>query len=131
MEEYVTRRETLKRVYVVLDARHGVKIADTEFFRMLNSKKTKFQIVLTKCDLLKLPELAKRIVTIEDHLKPLRNAVKDVVVVSSKTDAGINQFRKEMLFLVGHLKPKEFYDAIQAAQDEKEAKRNKAISYQR
>lgn len=116
---------------MVLDARHGVKVADTEFFRMLNSKKTKFQVVLTKCDLLKLPDLAKRIITIEDHLKPLRNAVKDVVVVSSKTDAGINQFRKEMLFLVGHLKPKEFYDAIQAAQDEKEAKRSKAISYQR
>ncbi|KAI8088279.1 P-loop containing nucleoside triphosphate hydrolase protein [Thamnidium elegans] len=131
METYVSQRKTLKRVYVVLDARHGVKVADTEFLRMLNSKQVKFQVVLTKCDLLVLPNLARRIVTIEEHLKPLRNAVKDVVVVSSKTDAGINQFRKEMLFLMGHLKPKEFYDAIQATQDEKEAKRNKAISYKR
>ncbi|GAA5800969.1 P-loop containing nucleoside triphosphate hydrolase protein [Helicostylum pulchrum] len=131
METYVSQRKTLKRVYVVLDARHGVKVADTEFLGMLNSKQVKFQVVLTKCDLLVLPNLARRIVTIEEHLKPLRNAVKDVVVVSSKTDAGINQFRKEMLFLMGHLKPKEFYDAIQATQDEKEAKRNKAISYKR
>lgn len=131
MESYVSERKALKRVYVVLDARHGVKVADTEFLRMLNSKQVKFQVVLTKCDLLVLPNLARRIVSIEEHLKPLRNAVKDVVVVSSKTDAGINQFRKEMLFLMGHLKPKEFYDAIQATQDEKEAKRNKAISYKR
>ncbi|GAA5814195.1 hypothetical protein MFLAVUS_007688 [Mucor flavus] len=131
METYVSERKALKRVYVVLDARHGVKVADTEFLRMLNSKQVKFQVVLTKCDLLVLPNLARRIVSIEEHLKPLRNAVKDVVVVSSKTDAGINQFRKEMLFLMGHLKPKEFYDAIQATQNEKEAKRNKAISYKR
>lgn len=131
MESYVSQRNALKRVYVVLDARHGVKVADTEFLRMLNSKQVKFQIVLTKCDLLVLPSLARRIVTIEEHLKPLRNAVKDVVVVSSKTGAGINQFRKEMLFLMGHLKPKEFYENIQASKDEKEAKKNKAIRYKR
>ncbi|KAI9331906.1 P-loop containing nucleoside triphosphate hydrolase protein [Pilaira anomala] len=131
MESYVSQRQALKRVYVVLDARHGVKVADTEFLRMLNSKQVKFQIVLTKCDLLVLPNLARRIVTIEEHLKPLRNAVKDVVVVSSKTGAGINQFRKEMLFLMGHLKPKEFYENIQASKDEKEAKKNKAIRYKR
>lgn len=114
-----------------MDARHGVKVADTEFFKMLNSKQVKFQVVLTKCDLLVLPNLAKRIMTIEDHIKPLRNAVKDVVVVSSKTDAGINQFRKEMLFLMGELKPKEFYETLQSGKDEKLAKKNKAISYQR
>lgn len=129
METYITKRNTLKRVYVVLDARHGVKVADIDFFKMLNSKQVKFQVVLTKCDLLILPNLAKRIITVEDHIKTLRNAVKDVVVVSSKTDAGINQFRKEMLFLMGHLKPKEFYDKIQAEKDEKIAKRNKAISF--
>jgi GTP-binding protein EngB required for normal cell division len=131
METFVSKRKTLKRVYVVLDARHGVKVADTEFFKMLNSNQVKFQVVLTKCDLLVLPNLAKRIITVEDHIKHLRNAVKDVVVVSSKTDAGINQFRKEMLFLMGQLKPKEFYDKIQAEKDEKTAKRNKAISFQR
>ena len=84
METYISERSTLKRVYVVLDARHGVKVADTDFFKMLNSKKVKFQIVLTKCDLLVLPNLAKRIMTIEDHIRPFRNAVKDVVAVSSK-----------------------------------------------
>jgi len=131
METYITKRKTLKRVYVVLDARHGVKVADVDFFKMLNSKQVKFQVVLTKCDLLVLPNLAKRIVTVEDHIKQLRNAVKDVVVVSSKTDAGINQFRKEMLFLMGHLQPKEFYQAIQAAKDEKEARKTKSLSFKK
>jgi len=86
-------------------------------------------VVLTKCDLLILPNLAKRIITVEDHIKHLRNAVKDVVVVSSKTGAGINQFRKEMLFLMGHLKPKEFYKAIQAEKDEKAARIAKSLKF--
>ncbi|CEP19800.1 hypothetical protein [Parasitella parasitica] len=131
METYITERKTLKRVYVVLDARHGVKVADIDFFKMLNSKQVKFQIVLTKCDLLVLPNLAKRIITVENHIQQLRNAVKDVVVVSSKTNAGINQFRKEMLFLMGHLKPKEFYEAVQATKDEKEAKKSKSLNSKR
>ncbi|RCH80133.1 GTP-binding protein, partial [Rhizopus stolonifer] len=112
METYISERKTLKRVYVVLDARHGVKVADVEFLQMLNTKKVKFQIVLTKCDLLVLPTLAKRIVAVEDHIKPLRHAVQDVVVVSSKSGAGINQFRKEILFLMGQLKPKSFYEPV-------------------
>ncbi|KAI8087933.1 P-loop containing nucleoside triphosphate hydrolase protein [Gilbertella persicaria] len=87
-------------------------VTDVEFLQMLNTKKVKFQIVLTKCDLLVLPTLAKRIVAVEDHIKPLRHAVQDVVVVSSKSGAGINQFRKEILFLMGQLKPKSFYEPV-------------------
>lgn len=90
------------------------------------SKKVKFQIVLTKCDLLILPNLARRIITVQDHIKPLHNAIKDVITVSSLTGSGINQFRKEMLFLTGHLKPKSYYEEIQAAKDEKQAKIEKA-----
>ncbi|KAI8334051.1 P-loop containing nucleoside triphosphate hydrolase protein [Blakeslea trispora] len=126
METYFTERKTLKRIYVVLDARHGVKVADVEFFKMLDTKKVKFQVVLTKCDLLVLPNLAKRVVTVEDHLKKLHHAVKDVVIVSSKTGAGINQFRKEMLFLMGHLEPKSYYKAIALEKAEKIAKAEKA-----
>ncbi|KAI8370136.1 P-loop containing nucleoside triphosphate hydrolase protein [Choanephora cucurbitarum] len=126
IETYITQRKTLKRVYVVLDGRHGVKIADIEFFKMLNSKRVKFQVVLTKCDLLVLPNLARRVVTVEDHIKTLPNAVKDVVIVSSKSGAGINQFRKEVLFLMNHLQPKSFYKALEQEKAEKIAKAEKA-----
>jgi hypothetical protein len=46
---------------------------------------------------------------VQDDIKGFRNSVKDVLVVSSKTGAGVNQMRKEMLFLMGHLKEKDFY----------------------
>lgn len=69
-----------------------------------------------------LPDLARRIITVQDHIKPLHNAVKDVITVSSKTGAGINQLRKEMLFLMGHLQPKSHYEEIQAKKLELEKK---------
>ncbi|KAI8142608.1 P-loop containing nucleoside triphosphate hydrolase protein [Fennellomyces sp. T-0311] len=109
MEYYISNRKTLKRVYLVVDARHGLKVADLDFLRMLDSKKVKFQIVMTKGDIPVLPTLARRIITVQEGIKGFRNAVQDVLVVSSKTGAGVNQMRKEMLFLMGHLKPKEFY----------------------
>ncbi|KAL1931587.1 hypothetical protein VTP01DRAFT_9730 [Rhizomucor pusillus] len=109
METYITERKNLKRVYVLIDARHGLKIADLDFLNMLDSKRVKFQIVMTKCDIPVLPTLARRIVLVQRQIKSFRNAVQDVIAVSSKTGAGVNQMRKEILFLMGHLKPKEFY----------------------
>ncbi|KAI8972277.1 P-loop containing nucleoside triphosphate hydrolase protein [Pilobolus umbonatus] len=128
MEEYITHRKTLKRVFVVLDSRHGVKVKDTEFLSMLDRNKVKFQIVLTKCDLLVLPNLAKRIVAVEKDIECYRNAIKDVIAVSSKTGAGINQFRKEILFLMGHLKPREFYESILRDKIEKQARIEKRMN---
>jgi hypothetical protein len=64
---------------------------------------------MTKCDLQVLPTLARRVMAVQDDIKGFRNSVKDVLVVSSKTGAGVNQMRKEMLFLMGHLKEKDFY----------------------
>ncbi|KAI9323810.1 P-loop containing nucleoside triphosphate hydrolase protein [Dichotomocladium elegans] len=100
MEDYITTRKTLKRVYMVIDARHGLKVADLDFLQMLDSKRVKFQIVMTKCDIPVLPELARRAVVVQNGIQKYRNAIKDVLLVSSKTGAGINQMRKEMLFLV-------------------------------
>ncbi|KAI9280671.1 P-loop containing nucleoside triphosphate hydrolase protein [Sporodiniella umbellata] len=125
METYIADRKTLKRVYVVLDARHGIKVADTEFLKMLESKRSKFQIVLTKCDLLVLPDLARRITMVEDNIKQYRYAVQNVIAVSSKSLGGINQLRKEMLFLMNHLKPREFYEAIEEQKQEKLQKKKK------
>ncbi|KAF7722631.1 GTP-binding protein [Apophysomyces ossiformis] len=110
METYISTRKTLKRIFVVIDARHGLKLADLEFLKMLDSKQVKFQIVMTKSDLQVLPTLAKRVVTVQEKIKAYNHAIKDVLVVSSKSGAGINQMRKEMLFLMGHLRPKDFYE---------------------
>ncbi|KAI7898726.1 P-loop containing nucleoside triphosphate hydrolase protein [Cokeromyces recurvatus] len=125
METYFSKRKTLKRIFVVLDARHGVKVIDTEFFEMLNRQNIKFQVVLTKSDLMILPNLARRVITVQNDIKRYHNAIQDVIIVSSKRYSGINQFRKEILFLMGHLETKEYYEDIETKKKEEKRKSNK------
>ncbi|KAG0208648.1 hypothetical protein BGX28_000456 [Mortierella sp. GBA30] len=103
IEEYLSSRKTLKRIYVMIDARHGLKVADKEFLTMLNSKSKKFQVVLTKCDLVPPPDLARTYMLVQDELKKsYRNAIADrLLMVSSYTGAGMNTLRKDMLFVCG------------------------------
>ncbi|ORX45659.1 P-loop containing nucleoside triphosphate hydrolase protein [Hesseltinella vesiculosa] len=105
IDTYINERKALKRIYVVIDGRHGLKVADLEFLKELDKKRVKFQVVLTKCDLVVLPTLARRLMVVENDIRSYRHAVRDVLAVSSKSQAGINQMRKEMLSLTGHLHP--------------------------
>ncbi|KAF8928431.1 hypothetical protein BGZ58_009665 [Dissophora ornata] len=66
IEEYLGSRTTLRRIYVIIDARHGLKVADKEFLAMLDSKSRKFQVVLTKCDLVSPPDLARCYMVVQE-----------------------------------------------------------------
>ncbi|KAF9112343.1 hypothetical protein BGX27_003520 [Mortierella sp. AM989] len=103
IEEYLSSRKTLKRIYVMIDARHGLKAADKEFLAMLNSKSKKFQVVLTKCDLVTPPDLARRYMVVQEELKKTyRHSISErLLMVSSYTGAGMNNLRKDMLFACG------------------------------
>ncbi|KAF9942716.1 hypothetical protein BGZ67_000122 [Mortierella alpina] len=103
IEEYLSSRRSLKRIYVMIDARHGLKVADKEYLSMLNSKSKKFQVVLTKCDLVAPPDLARTYMLVQEELKKsYRNAIADrLLMVSSYTGAGMNTLRKDMLFVCG------------------------------
>ncbi|KAF9963301.1 hypothetical protein BGZ70_007503 [Mortierella alpina] len=103
IEEYLSSRRSLKRIYVMIDARHGLKVADKEFLSMLNSKSKKFQVVLTKCDLVAPPDLARTYMLVQEELKKsYRNAIAErLLMVSSYTGAGMNTLRKDMLFVCG------------------------------
>ncbi|KAF9425074.1 hypothetical protein BGZ94_007861 [Podila epigama] len=103
IEEYLANRKTLKRIYVMIDARHGLKVVDKEFLTMLDSKSKKFQVVLTKCDLVPPPDLARCYMLVQEDLKKnFRHAITDrLLMVSSYTGAGMNNLRKDMLFVTG------------------------------
>ena len=53
---YLRGRPNLKRVYLLIDARHGLKPADTEALDALDEAAVSYQIVLTKADKIKLAE---------------------------------------------------------------------------
>jgi GTP-binding protein len=60
VDDYLRGRPTLKRVFMLVDARHGLKAADKPVMKMLDEAAVSYQIVLTKAD--KIPETTLRAV---------------------------------------------------------------------
>jgi GTP-binding protein EngB required for normal cell division len=61
MHQYLTlpRKGALKRVLLLVDSRHGLKTSDKEFIMALDSARRRYQVVLTKTDLVDPVTLAK------------------------------------------------------------------------
>src|SRR6201992_3236613 len=61
IHKYLQGRSNLARVYVLIDARHGLKEVDLDVFKTLDRSAVSYQIVLTKADQIEQSELGKRI----------------------------------------------------------------------
>ena len=59
MSQYLQGRPTLKRVYVLVDCRHGLKDNDRELMDSLDVAAVSYQLILTKADKIKSGALAK------------------------------------------------------------------------
>lgn len=92
-------KKRLRRVYVVIDARHGIKQNDREFLHMLSKSKVKFQVVMNKTDACKPSDLAKRWWHVNEEIKRLPNAVHRVHMCSCRTGAGVQEITREIYSL--------------------------------
>ena len=93
VQDYLVGRANLARVYVLIDARHGLKDADTAPLDALGKAAVSHQIVLTKADQVKASELAERIEAIEAALKKRPAAFPFVLPTSSRTGEGMAELR--------------------------------------
>ncbi|XP_039057106.1 probable GTP-binding protein EngB [Hibiscus syriacus] len=93
VKEYVSTRIGLKRVCLLIDTKWGMKPRDNELIDLMERSQTKFQIVLTKTDTVFPIDVARRAMQIEESLNANRSLVQPVVMVSSKTGAGIRSLR--------------------------------------
>ncbi|KAI8055414.1 P-loop containing nucleoside triphosphate hydrolase protein [Syncephalis plumigaleata] len=110
IDTYLATRQSLKRVYVLIDARHGLKRNDKEFIEKLDRYKVKYKVVLTKCDLVLRHILARRCQLVVNELSSmgLHYAITEPIMVSSKMGPGIDVLRRDILHAVhaNHLLPK-------------------------
>ena len=90
---YLAGRSNLARVYVLIDARHGLKAADDTVFATLDEAAVSYQIVLTKADQLKATELDARIETVAAGLAKRPAAFPQVLVTSARDETGIPELR--------------------------------------
>jgi GTP-binding protein len=93
IHEYLRGRATLARVYVLVDARHGLKSADDEILDALSKAAVSHEIVLTKSDQVDEAELAERIGTVKAAIRKRPAAFPDVITTSSHTGAGMPELR--------------------------------------
>jgi GTP-binding protein len=90
---YLLGRANLARVYVLVDARHGLKDTDMPTLDALGRAAVSHQIVLTKADALKPTERDSRVAAVEAALAKRAAAYPQVLATSSRDGCGVPQFR--------------------------------------
>ncbi|MBD3787649.1 MAG: YihA family ribosome biogenesis GTP-binding protein [Sphingomonadales bacterium] len=93
LKSYLSGRVNLRRVLVLIDARHGVKSVDDEILTLLDRSAVTFQAVLTKVDKISKSDREKVIEQVMRALAKHPAAHPDLVVTSSEKGEGIETLR--------------------------------------
>lgn len=93
LKQFLSGRPTLRRAFVLIDARHGVKAVDEEILKLLDRSAVTFQAVLTKVDKINRSERAAVIEQVKGALAKHPAAFPEIVVTSSEKGEGIETLR--------------------------------------
>ncbi|MDD9726724.1 ribosome biogenesis GTP-binding protein YihA/YsxC [Roseovarius sp. SK2] len=93
LKQYLSGRVTLRRAFVLIDARHGIKPVDEEIMALLDSSAVTFQCVLTKADKVKAAERDKVLAQVRTRLATHAAAFPEIVLTSSEKGDGIATLR--------------------------------------
>ena len=93
LKQYLQGRQTLRRVFVLIDARHGAKAVDQEIMSLLDSAAVTFQVVMTKVDKLKGDALQASLDKTRAALAKHPAAFPELILTSSEKGDGIKTLR--------------------------------------
>jgi GTP-binding protein len=93
LKSYLSGRQTLRRAFVLIDTRHGVKAVDEEILTLLDRSAVTFQAVLTKADKVSAAEREATILQVRGALAKHPAAYPELVVTSSEKGDGIETLR--------------------------------------
>ncbi len=99
LKQYLSGRQTLRRAFVLIDSRHGVKPVDAEIMKLLDSSAVTFQCVLTKADKVKANDRQKVLDQVRTALSKHPAAFPEIVLTSSEKGDGIPALRS----IIAHL----------------------------
>lgn len=100
LKQYLSGRASLRRAFVLIDARHGVKPVDEEIMALLDSSAVTFQCVLTKADKVKEKDRAHVLAQVREKLAKHPAAFPELVLTSSEKGDGIETLRAIVAGLV-------------------------------
>ena len=93
LKQYLAGRQTLRRAFVLIDARHGIKAVDEEILVLLDRSAVTYQAVLTKVDKINKTERDAVIEQVKGALSKHPAAYPEIVVTSSEKGEGIETLR--------------------------------------
>ena len=93
IRDYFKGRRELKRVFLLIDARHGLKESDRDIMTLMDEAAVSYQAVLTKADKPKAPELAAIEAKVGEELAKRPAAYPQLIVTSVRTGTGIPKLR--------------------------------------
>lgn len=93
LKQYLSGRQTLRRAFVLIDARHGIKPVDNEILSLLDSAAVTFQVVLTKADKVKKHDRDAMLTQVRQALAKHPAAFPEIVMTSSEKGDGIAALR--------------------------------------
>ena len=93
LKQYLSGRQTLRRVFVLIDARHGAKAVDEEIMSLLDRSAVTFQVVMTKVDKLRGDALEKSLEKTRAAMARHPAAFPELILTSSEKGDGIETLR--------------------------------------
>jgi GTP-binding protein len=101
LKAYLSGRANLRRAFVLIDSRHGVKPVDEEIMDLLDRSAVPFQVVMTKADKIKKDEMVKILAQVREALAKHPAAYPELVVTSSDKGVGIETLRSIIAGIAG------------------------------
>ena len=93
LKNYLRGRVTLRRAFVLVDSRHGVKPVDEEIMQLMNKSALAFQVVLTKLDKIKDHERDQVLEQVRSKLAKHPAAFPELILTSSEKGEGLATLR--------------------------------------
>lgn len=100
LKQYLSGRQSLRRAFVLIDARHGIKDVDEEIMKRLDTSAVTFQCVLTKSDKVKAGERDRILGQVRERLSKHPAAFPEIVLTSAEKGEGIPTLRAIIADLV-------------------------------
>jgi GTP-binding protein len=105
IRDYLKGRRELKRVFLLIDARHGIKPNDRETMTLLDEAAVSYQAVLTKADKPKASELEAITAKVRAEVAKRPGAFPQVIVTSARMGSGIKELRAAVAQLANPIVP--------------------------
>jgi GTP-binding protein len=93
LKQYLSGRQTLRRAFVLVDARHGIKTVDEEIMCLLDASAVTFQCVLTKTDKINATDRERVLDQVRAKLAPHPAAFPELILTSSEKSEGLATLR--------------------------------------